>query len=175
MLKWTYLPRQTNPHSRLTILGLTCVSPLGAKPHPPGPNALFNVRLYLISGRYNKPSSELSACQLDSLSIWPEWGSLPGLISTSSFCNGLNRASATSRSNGRWLNPAKLVDQSFVVSPNPTPWPVAVVGKGLYPSFGKVVNGGDGDTSPNEVLALDPMWVEAGALLFEIDGDDGAR
>jgi hypothetical protein len=53
----TYRPRQTSPHSRLTIRLSTCVSPLGARPHPPGPNAAFNVRLYLISGRYSNPSN----------------------------------------------------------------------------------------------------------------------
>ena len=45
------LPRHTNAYSRLTILGPTFVSPRGARPHPPGPNALFKTLRYLISGR----------------------------------------------------------------------------------------------------------------------------
>jgi hypothetical protein len=36
------------------------VSPLGANPQPPGPNALFSIRLYLISGRYMIPSGFIS-------------------------------------------------------------------------------------------------------------------
>lgn len=50
------LPRATRAYSLVTALGVTRVSPLGAKPHPPGPNALFNILLYLISGRYTIPS-----------------------------------------------------------------------------------------------------------------------
>jgi hypothetical protein len=53
----TYRPRHTNPHSLETILGPTFVSPLGARPHPPGPNAALSVRRYLISGRYSNPST----------------------------------------------------------------------------------------------------------------------
>ena len=47
----TKRPRQTRIHSRETILGPTLVSPRGARPHPPGPKALFRIRRYLISGR----------------------------------------------------------------------------------------------------------------------------
>lgn len=90
----TNRPRHTKPHSLLTILGPTSVSPRGAKPHPPGPNAAFNVRLYFISGRYNNPS---------------------GLISTSAGVNGFNSSSAASLGNGFSLKPEKLVLQS-----NPT-------------------------------------------------------
>jgi hypothetical protein len=53
----THRPRHTSPHSRETIRGPTLVSPRGAKPHPPGPNAALSVRRYLISGRYSKPST----------------------------------------------------------------------------------------------------------------------
>lgn len=56
LVRLTYLPKQTRPHSRLTIRSVTWVSPLGARPHPPGPNAKFSVRRYLISGRYIRPS-----------------------------------------------------------------------------------------------------------------------
>lgn len=47
----SYRPPQTRPYSLVTSLPVTIVSPLGARPHPPGPNVLFNMRLYLISGR----------------------------------------------------------------------------------------------------------------------------
>jgi hypothetical protein len=47
----SYRPPQTRPYSLVTSLPVTMVSPLGARPHPPGPNVLFNMRLYLISGR----------------------------------------------------------------------------------------------------------------------------
>jgi hypothetical protein len=47
----TSLPKQTRPYSLDTILLPTFVSPLGASPHPPGPNALFSILRYLISGR----------------------------------------------------------------------------------------------------------------------------
>ena len=46
-----YLPRHTSAYSLLTILGPTFVSLRGARPHPPGPNALLRMRRYLISGR----------------------------------------------------------------------------------------------------------------------------
>ena len=45
------LPRHTNAYSRLTVLGPTFVSLRAARPHPPGPNAVFKIRRYLISGR----------------------------------------------------------------------------------------------------------------------------
>ena len=51
-----YLPRHTRAYSLLTILGPTFVSLRGARPHPPGPNALLRMRRYLISGRYIRPS-----------------------------------------------------------------------------------------------------------------------
>ena len=47
----THLPRQTNAYSLLTLRAPTDVSLRGANPHPPGPNALFSTRRYLISGR----------------------------------------------------------------------------------------------------------------------------
>lgn len=47
----TKRPRQTRPYSREMILLPTFVSPRGARPHPPGPNDLFSIRRYLISGR----------------------------------------------------------------------------------------------------------------------------
>jgi len=47
----SYRPPQTRPYSLVTSLPVTIVSPLGARPHPPGPKVLFNMRLYLISGR----------------------------------------------------------------------------------------------------------------------------
>lgn len=46
-----YRPPQTRPYSLVTSLPVTIVSPLGARPQPPGPKALFNMRLYLISGK----------------------------------------------------------------------------------------------------------------------------
>jgi hypothetical protein len=54
--RMTHLPRQTRAYSRLTIFGPTFVSLRGARPHPPGPKALFRIRRYLISGRYINPS-----------------------------------------------------------------------------------------------------------------------
>lgn len=56
----TNRPLQINAYSREIFLGEIVCSPRGAKPHPPGPNALFSIRLYLISGRYIKPSKMLS-------------------------------------------------------------------------------------------------------------------
>ena len=56
----THRPWQTSAYSRLTIFGPTLVSLLGASPHPPGPNALLRIRLYLISGRYRSPSIQRS-------------------------------------------------------------------------------------------------------------------
>jgi hypothetical protein len=47
----SYRPPQTSPYSLVTSFPVTIVSPLGARPQPPGPNALFNMRRYLISGR----------------------------------------------------------------------------------------------------------------------------
>jgi len=51
-----HLPRHTSAYSRLTILAETLVSLRGARPQPPGPNARFKIRRYLISGRYIRPS-----------------------------------------------------------------------------------------------------------------------
>lgn len=50
-VKCSYRPPQTRPYSLVTSLPVTIVSPRGASPHPPGPNALFKIRRYLISGR----------------------------------------------------------------------------------------------------------------------------
>ena len=68
----TYRPCTTNPYSLVTNFPVTMLSPLGARPQPPGPNALFKIRLYLISGRYKMPS---------------------GLTSTSSCVTGASSAS----------------------------------------------------------------------------------
>ena len=46
-----YRPKATSAYSLVTAFAVTIVSPLGAMPHPPGPNALFNILRYLISGR----------------------------------------------------------------------------------------------------------------------------
>ena len=73
-----YRPRTTSAYSRVTAFAVTIVSPRGARPHPPGPNALFSILLYLISGRYIIPS---------------------GLTSMSSFGIGWSRASAASLGN----------------------------------------------------------------------------
>lgn len=51
-----YLPSATRAYSLVTAFAVTIVSPLGAKPHPPGPKAWFKILLYLISGRYMMPS-----------------------------------------------------------------------------------------------------------------------
>ena len=51
IIECAYRPPQTRPYSLVTSLPVTMVSPLGARPHPPGPKALFNMRLYLISGK----------------------------------------------------------------------------------------------------------------------------
>jgi hypothetical protein len=47
------------------------LSPLGASPQPPGPKALFNIRLYLISGRYMMPSgfTSTSSCVMGASSV----------------------------------------------------------------------------------------------------------
>jgi hypothetical protein len=47
----TYLPCATKAYSRVTVLAVTMVSPRGARPQAPGPNALFKIRRYLISGK----------------------------------------------------------------------------------------------------------------------------
>jgi hypothetical protein len=64
----------------------------GTSPHPPGPNARFRIRLYLISGRYRIPS---------------------GLISTSSGSTSASRISATSLGNGAAESPWKERVQSI--------------------------------------------------------------
>ena len=51
IIECAYRPPQTRPYSLVTNLPVTIVSPLGARPQPPGPKALFNMRLYLISGK----------------------------------------------------------------------------------------------------------------------------
>lgn len=56
----TDLPSATSAYSLVTALDVTVVSPLGANPHPPGPNALFSILRYLISGRYIMPSGLIS-------------------------------------------------------------------------------------------------------------------
>lgn len=47
----TRRPWQMSAYSRDTDRSVTYVSPRGASPHPPGPNAVLRMRLYLISGR----------------------------------------------------------------------------------------------------------------------------
>lgn len=93
-----YLPRTTSAYSLVTALAVTIVSPLGARPHPPGPNALFNIRRYLISGRYIIPSgftstssggiacSRTSAASLEKGSVdrpWKEWAQSTCLVFSS--------------------------------------------------------------------------------------------
>jgi len=73
--KIPYRPCTTSPYSLVISFPVTMLSPRGAKPHPPGPNALFRIRLYLISGRYTIPS---------------------GLTSTSSGSIGASRISEVS-------------------------------------------------------------------------------
>lgn len=46
----TYRPLQTSAYSLVTTFGVTILSLLGTSPHPPGPNARFRIRRYLISG-----------------------------------------------------------------------------------------------------------------------------
>ena len=70
-----YRPKAISAYSLVTALAVTIVSPLGAKPQPPGPNALLSILLYLISGKYIIPS---------------------GLISMSSAGMGCSNASAAS-------------------------------------------------------------------------------
>lgn len=68
------------------------LSLLGTRPHPPGPNARFRMRRYLISGRYKMPS---------------------GLISTSSGLVSARRISATSLGKGSAERPWKERVQSI--------------------------------------------------------------
>lgn len=60
-----------SPYSLVTSFPVTILSPLGAKPQPPGPNALFNIRLYLISGKYMIPSgfTSTSSCVMGASSV----------------------------------------------------------------------------------------------------------
>jgi len=97
----------------------------------------------------------------------------PGLTSTSSFDNGLSKASATSLSNGRWLRPAKLVDQSLTASPSPppSPSPAAVVGRGRYESFGNALNGGEGVTLFIPATGADLEGADGFGRLVEADAD----
>jgi hypothetical protein len=44
-------PCASRAYSRVTAFAVTVLSPRGASPQPPGPNAWFSIRLYLISGR----------------------------------------------------------------------------------------------------------------------------
>lgn len=46
-----YLPSTTSAYSLVTAFAVTIVSPRGASPQPPGPNAWFNILLYFISGK----------------------------------------------------------------------------------------------------------------------------
>lgn len=64
---YAYLPPQTSPYSLVTTFPVTIVSPLGASPHPPGPNARFNILRYLISGRYTIPSGLISMSSYSNL------------------------------------------------------------------------------------------------------------
>lgn len=89
----TYRPCTISPYSLVTVFGVTMVSPLGAKPQAPGPKALFNILLYLISGRYMIPS---------------------GLISTSEGVTGSSNASCASLLNASPARPWKELDQSTV-------------------------------------------------------------
>jgi hypothetical protein len=47
----THCPAATRAYSLVTSFPVTMVSPRGTRPQPPGPNALFRILLYLISGR----------------------------------------------------------------------------------------------------------------------------
>lgn len=51
IISFADLPSATNAYSLVTAVAVMIVSPLGANPQAPGPNALFNILLYLISGR----------------------------------------------------------------------------------------------------------------------------
>lgn len=84
----------TSAYSRLTVLPSTFSGPLGASPQPPGPNARFSVRLYLISGKKMMPS---------------------GLISTSTGSTGASKTSAMRASNGWDPRPLKLLLQSVAL------------------------------------------------------------
>jgi len=72
-------------------------------------------------------------------------------------------------SNGLWLNPEKLVDQSLTLSPSPPaiPSPAAVVGRGRYESLGNADRGGDGVT----------LFIPAGAGVdrADVEADDFGR
>lgn len=85
------------PYSLVTNLLVTILSPLGANPHPPGPNVLFNIRLYLISGRYKIPS---------------------GLTSTSSASTGASSVSACSEEKGTLPKPWYERVQSCAATPS---------------------------------------------------------
>ena len=67
----TSRPWTMSPYSLVTSFPVTILSPLGAKPQPPGPNALFNIRLYLISGKYMIPSgfTSTSSCVMGASSV----------------------------------------------------------------------------------------------------------
>lgn len=80
----THRPLQTKAYSLVTVFGVTILSLLGTNPQPPGPNARFKIRRYLISGKYKIPS---------------------GLISTSSGSVGARRISAASLGKGAALSP----------------------------------------------------------------------
>ena len=73
MERATYRPCTISPYSLVTNLPVTILSPLGARPQPPGPNALFNIRLYLISGKYIIPSgfTSTSSCVMGASSNSP--------------------------------------------------------------------------------------------------------
>lgn len=92
-----YLPRATSAYSLVTAFAVTIVSPLGAKPQPPGPNARFSILLYLISGRYMMPS---------------------GLTSISAGSMGASSALAASGENASLERPWKDRVQSTCLSPS---------------------------------------------------------
>jgi len=104
--KKTYRPCTTSAYSLVTSLSAITSSPLGARPHPPGPKAWFRIRRYLISGRYTTPS---------------------GLISTSRGSRSLISTAAVSGGKGFVASPWKDEVQ-FMGSPFPFPFPFSLPG-----------------------------------------------
>lgn len=97
------------------LFAVTIVSPLGANPQPPGPNALFSILLYLISGRYIIPS---------------------GLTSTSSNGIGASNTSAASLEKGwddrPWnerVQSTCRVPSSRIISSSASPVVISFIGE----------------------------------------------
>lgn len=138
--KETNLPPTTSAYSLVTDFAVTIVSPLGASPHPPGPNALFSIRRYLISGRYTMPS---------------------GLTSMSSGAKGARRMSAASLGKGSAARPWNDRVQSTWRAPSSR-----MTGWSLRPAVRSVSSGWSSGVACN-IESIFPSFLGSGTELAD--------